>query len=97
MSIAPLYERFIAAVPAPDGIITQSADNATLHNIFNVVLGLAGAVAVAFIVFGGIKYMLSQGEANEVKKSKDTILYAIIGLVVVIVSFMLINYVIGKF
>lgn len=97
MSIWSSLTRFAEKVEAPGGIIQQSADNATVQNIFNVVLALAGAVAVAFVVFGGIKYTLSQGEQNQIKQAKDTILYALIGIVVVLASFMLVNYVIGKF
>lgn len=95
-----IWERltvFAEQVDPPGGIIKQSLDNTTVQNIFNVVLALAGAVAVAFVVYGGIKYTLSQGDQNQIKQAKDTILYALIGIVVVLVSFMLVNYVIGKF
>lgn len=83
--------------PKTIGLPTTAANDPTMRNVFNVVLALAGAVAVAFVVFGGIKYMLSQGEPNEIKQSRDTILYSIVGLVVVVISFMLVNYVIGQF
>lgn len=73
------------------------ADTGTVQNVFNVALALAGAVAVAFIVFGGIKYTLSLGEPGKVKAARDAILYACIGLVVVMLSFVLVNYVIGRF
>lgn len=90
---------FAAQVEAPEAIKNTSVklDNTTLPTIFNAVLGIAAAVAVAFIVFGGIKYVLSRGEPDEIKQARDTILYAIIGLIVVVVSFMLVNFVIGKF
>lgn len=98
MSIWSHAVQFAEKVDPPPGIITGvNADNATLTNIFNVVLALAGAVAVAFIVFGGIKFMLSKGEPNETKQARDTVLYAAIGIVVVVVAFMLVNFVIGKF
>ena len=88
---------YVAQKVSVPGLPTTEANDATLRNVFNVVLALAGAVAVAFIVFGGIKFMLSQGEPNEIKQSRDTILYSIIGLVIVVISFMLVNYVIGQF
>lgn len=98
MSVLSQLTYFAEKVTAPPGIVTTvKADDPTVRNVFNVVLALAGAVAVAFVVFGGIKYMLSQGEPNEIKQSRDTILYSIIGLVVVVISFMLVNYVLGQF
>lgn len=75
----------------------NKADVGTLQNVFNVALALAGAIAIAFIVFGGIKYTLSLGEPGKVKAARDAILYACIGLVVVMLSFVLVNYVIGRF
>ena len=95
MSTMQFIIQLAQTVDPPSGIITQSADNVTVQNIFNVVLALAGAVAVAFVVFGGIKYMLSQGEPNETKQARDTILYSVVGMVIVVVAFMLVNYVIG--
>ncbi len=97
MSLVAMITLLAEQVKAPSSIFTVNLTDGTVKNIFNVVLGLAGAVAVAFIVFGGIKYMLSQGESNQIKQARDTILYAVIGIVVVVVSFMLVNFVIGKF
>lgn len=97
MNILTLLQILAAQVDPPTGIIKQDLNNATLQNVFNIVLALAGAVAVAFIVFGGIKYTLSQGDQNDIKQAKDTILYAIVGIVIVMISFMLVNFVIGKF
>lgn len=99
MSIWSQLQWFAAKVDPPDAIKNTNVEltNSTLITVFNSVLGLAGAIAVAFIVFGGIKYMLSQGDQNQVKQAKDTILYALIGIVVVVVSFMLVNFVIGNF
>lgn len=97
MSIWSHLTLLAAKVNPPSSIPKQDLTNTTLQNVFNIVLALAGAVAVAFVVFGGIKYMLSQGEQNEIKQAKDTILYALVGIVVVVISFILVNFVIGKF
>jgi Type IV secretion system pilin len=88
---------YLALVDAPPGIFTQSADSGTLKNIFNVVLALAGAVAVASIVWLGVKLIVSQGEPQEIKKAREGILYALIGLVIVMFAFTILNFVIGKF
>ena len=62
--------------------------------ILNAIIGAASIVAVVFIVIGGINYMTSSGDATKVKKAKDTILYACIGLIVCALSFAIVNWVI---
>lgn len=62
-----------------------------ITSVFNGVLALAGAVAVVFIVLGGMKYSISQGEPGDTKKAKEMILYALVGLVIVILSFAIVN------
>ncbi len=86
----------LAAVPKPSNVPKTEASGGTLTNIFNTVLALAGALAVAYIVWSGIRYMLSQGQPNEIKAARDGILYSLIGIVVVMVAFLLVNYVIGN-
>lgn len=66
-------------------------------NILNGVIAVAGVIAVVFVIVGGVQYMTSSGDANKVKKAKDTILYAIIGLIVCVLSFAIVNFVIVKF
>lgn len=64
--------------------------------ILNAVIGVLGIVAVIVIIMGGVGYMTSSGDANKVKKAKDTILYGVIGLVIVALSFAIVNFVISK-
>lgn len=64
-------------------------------NIINIIIGISGIVAVVFIVIGGINYMTSTGDAGKVKKAKDTILYAVIGLVICALSFAIVNWAIS--
>ena len=53
----------------------------------------AGAVAVVFIIVGGIKYATSQGSAADLQKGKDMIVYALVGLVFVIMAFAIVQLV----
>ena len=66
----------------------------TITGILNAIIGIAGLVAVIFIIIGGINYMTSAGDAAKVKKGKDTILYALIGLIICALSFAIVNWVI---
>ena len=45
------------------------------------------------LIIGGLRYVISQGDANNVKQAKDTILYAIIGIVVAILAYAVVNFV----
>lgn len=63
--------------------------------IVNGIIGILASVAVIFIVVGGIQYMTSAGDAGKVKTAKNTILYALIGLVVCVLAFAIVNWLIA--
>ena len=63
-------------------------------NIINGVIGVLGLVCVVVMIIGGVNYMTSSGDAGKVKKAKDTILYGLIGLVVCVLAFAIVNFVI---
>jgi len=78
---------------------TEEAGNGLtdkIAGIVNAIIGVLGIVAVVVIILGGISYMTSNGDATKVKKAKDTILYGVIGLVIVILSAAIVNFVILK-
>lgn len=64
-----------------------------LVNIVNFVLILAGVLALGFLVYGGFRYIYSQGEERDVEAAKDTITYSVIGLIVIGVAAAIINFV----
>lgn len=57
---------------------------------------VAGIVAVIIIVLGGIRYTSSNGDPGSVKAAKDTVLYAVVGLVVVVMAAALTDFVINN-
>ncbi len=65
----------------------------TVNTIINVALGVIGLVAVVMIIMGGLNYTTSAGDAAKVKKAKDTIMYGVIGLVVALLAFAIVNFV----
>ena len=75
---------------------TTSCSNGIFTSIVNVALFLIGAISVIMIIYGGIRYTISGGEAKNVKTAKDTIMYAIVGLVVAILAYAIVNFVIAK-
>jgi hypothetical protein len=66
---------------------------ALVINIFSVVVGVA---AVIMIIVGGLKYIISGGDSGNVTSAKNTILYAIIGLVVVALAQFIVKFVLAK-
>jgi hypothetical protein len=68
-----------------------------LETVVNVLLFVLGAIAVIMIVIGGIRYATSNGDAGSIKGAKDTILYSVIGLVVAILAYAIVNFVLGAF
>jgi hypothetical protein len=64
--------------------------------IINTMLFILGIIAVIMIILGGIRYTTSDGDASRVKAAKDTIMYSIVGLVVAMLAFAIVNFVIGR-
>lgn len=79
--------------PVGDGGNTLKTD---VTNIINMVIGVLGLACVVVLIIGGVNYMTSSGDTGKVKKAKDTILYAIIGLVICVLAFAIVNFVIGS-
>jgi type IV secretory pathway VirB2 component (pilin) len=67
-----------------------------IQTIINVLLGLIGVVAVIMLIYGGFRYVLSAGNEKATSAAKDTILFAIIGIVVAVLAFAIVNFVIGS-
>lgn len=72
-------------------------DNGVFKTITNVLLFLIGAISVIMLIIGGIRYVVSGGDSAAVTSAKNTILYAVVGIVVAILAYALVNFVIGSF
>ncbi len=68
-----------------------------IKDVVNVLLFVLGAIAVIMIIIGGIRYTTSNGDASSIKGAKDTILYSVVGLVVAILAYAIVNFVIDAF
>ena len=69
-------------------------DTGIFKTITNTVLYIVGVVAVIMLIIGGIKYVISGGDAKKVTDAKNTVLYAIIGLIIAFLAFAIVNFVI---
>ena len=68
-----------------------------VQQVVNVLLFLIGAVSVIMIILGGIRYVLSNGEASQIAAAKNTILYAVIGLIVSLLAYAIVGFVVEQF
>lgn len=59
--------------------------------IVEILLRLGGMVAVVFVIYGGVRYIISQGEPEGIAKAKGTIVNALIGLAITIIAVGLVN------
>ncbi len=81
--------------PANTGAGTQRIQDivTTIVNIFSVIVGI---VAVIMIIYGGFKYITSGGDSGNITSAKNTIIYAVIGLVIVALAQFLVQFVLDK-
>ena len=71
-------------------------DHSIFQTVANTLIFIVLAVSVIMLIIGGLRYVLSSGEASAVKGAKDTILYAIIGIVVAILAFAIVSFVASR-
>jgi fructose-specific phosphotransferase system IIC component len=74
-----------------------SIEGLVANIIVNVLLPVAGVVAVGAIVWGGVTYITSQGEPDKLDKAKKTLLYAIVGLLIVVFAYYIVVQFSGLF
>lgn len=65
--------------------------------ISSVLLFIVGAIAVIMIVIGGLRYVISGGDATQVTAAKNTIMYALVGIIIAILAYAAVNFVINSF
>ncbi len=113
LAIASLSLALVAAplVGAFDGTVSggaaaargtdQTADlfgsTGVFRTITNVLLFILGAISVIMIIIGGLRYVISGGNATAVTEAKNTILYAIVGVIVALLAYAIINFVLTSF
>lgn len=109
-AVVPVMPAYAANCDPADGLV-NSADCArgngqsnslvgqggVFQTVTNILLFIIGAIAVIMLVIGGIRYTVSNGDSNSVTAAKNTIMYAIIGIIVAIIAYAAVNFVITSF
>ena len=67
--------------------------NGVFTRITNTVLYAVGIISVIMLIFGGLRYVISGGDSKKVTDAKNTIMYAIIGLIISILAYAIVNFV----
>lgn len=84
-----------------DRVTTGNTAGTSLESIIRIVINtllfLIGIVAVVMIIMGGFRYIVSNGDTGAMTAAKNTILYAVVGLVVAIAAFAIVNFVLDAF
>jgi len=76
---------------APDGVASLTCIPIVMQNIVNFLVLFAGIIAVFLIVLSGYKFVMSEGDPEKVAMARKTFLYAIVGLVFILLAFFFIN------
>ena len=80
----------------PDGVPSELFGNTGIFTqITNTILADVGIIAVFMLIFGGIRYITSGGDQKKVTDAKNTILYAIIGLIIALLAYAIVNFVLN--
>lgn len=73
---------------------TNAKVNNMVKNGINLFIGVIGVLAVAYTIYGGFLYVTSGGDAGKVKQARNSIIYGVVGLVLAMLSFAIVNFVI---
>lgn len=73
--------------PLGSGITVQGI----IGRLISAILGLLGSISLAMFVYGGITWMMAQGNEEKIKKAKNTLVYAVLGLIIAFAAFEIIN------
>lgn len=86
---------FLAAIDSDSFDVPKTSfTQGSVDTIFQVVFALAGVVALIVILLASLKYVTSRGEPAAVAKAKNTIVYAVIGLVIAGSAFSIVSFVV---
>ena len=106
MAFGPVVSAESVIGKACDGsrsVICQQQNNGSakantfIQNVISTLFFIVAAIAVIVIIIGGIRYATSGGDSGQIKSAKDTILYAVIGLVVALMAYVIVRFVLSNF
>ena len=94
-STADIADKWVNEKAGGNDSTNIKVDN-TIQLIINTLIGVVSVISVVMIIIGGITFATSQGDPGKVARGKNTLLYGIVGLVVAILSFAIVNFVLDQ-
>lgn len=83
----------LGAAEGAQGLARDTDGNSIVTTIIDILLWLVVILSVIMLIFGGIKYATSAGSSEKITSAKNTIMYAIIGLIIAVFSWALISWI----
>ena len=84
---------------APEAVSTATGGQTSLKGlvltVVNYFLGFLGLISVIMIIYGGVQYVISAGQDEAIGNAKKIIMYSLIGLIIILLSFVLVRAVLG--
>ena len=74
-----------------------SAQDGIIVKVTNIVAYIGGIAAIIIIMVGGFSYVMSSGDSSKINKAKDMIIFALVGLVIIVFARTIIVFVVSKF
>jgi predicted signal transduction protein with EAL and GGDEF domain len=90
MELLRHFAAFIDEGSLPHG----SGSTATIDKILSIVFAFSGSIAVLIIVIGGFRYIVARGDPSATAAAKNTIIYALVGLVIVMAAYSIVTFVV---
>lgn len=91
-----LKQKLMAAAVDVTTLPKPLADQSRIQIIMSTVFIITGAIALLMVTIGGLRYILSHGDPSATAQAKNTILYALIGVVVSIIGVSIVTFVVGR-
>lgn len=93
MKLLYFLQQFAVVPNSAIGLPETPADTGSIQSILQIIFGVIGALAVLFIVVGGFKLSMSQGDPQKIAKARGTIIYAVAGLILALLAEVVVTYV----
>lgn len=91
-----MLQKFAESLLPNTNLPNVTAGKGELEDILAIVFAIAGAVAFLIVIIAGFQFVISGGDPQKVTKARQTILYAVVGLVVCSVAFTIVKFVVGE-
>lgn len=73
-----------------------NANQGTINSVINIVFSIAGGLALLFVAIGGLRFILSRGDPQSTAQARNTVLFAVIGLIVTMFAYAIVRFVVGS-